>query len=83
MPELAMEPKLKINKVALKNAKGSLFEPAANSEKHNAVNKTSRKALIKDLKGSLKKYANPKLRSLEKKAWEMAVKDNWRKYVVA
>ena len=80
LPEFSIEPKPKINKEVLKKAFGSLSRHAANSEKHNTINKTNRKALIKDLKGSLKKYANPKLISLEKKAWEMAVKDNWRKY---
>ena len=44
--------------------------------------KINHKAL-KALKGSLKKYANPKSRALEKEAWSMAVEDNRHKYVAS
>jgi hypothetical protein len=36
-------------------------------------------SLIKKLKGSLSKYANPNLRTLEKKAFEMAIEENHKK----
>jgi len=35
--------------------------------------------LVKKLKGSLNKYANASLRSLEKNAFEMAIKENYMK----
>jgi len=36
-------------------------------------------SLIKKLKGSLSQYANVNLRALEKKAFEMAVEENYKK----
>jgi hypothetical protein len=35
--------------------------------------------LLKKLKGSLSQYANPNLRNLEKKAFEMAIEENREK----
>lgn len=36
-------------------------------------------SLVKKLKGSLNRYANVNLRALEKKAFEMAIEENYKK----
>jgi hypothetical protein len=44
-----------------------------------AVKPKTNIGLLKKLKGSLSQYANANLRSLEKKAFEMAIEENYNK----